>query len=75
MSTHSPLARIIALADDPMALIQQCEAYRLCFCAALERIHEDAVEIARLQRMIADMREERARYAREAFGAQGAESD
>jgi hypothetical protein len=58
----------IALADDPAALVAQCEAYRLCFNAALNALHDAQIENARLARMVTDMREERDRYAREAFG-------
>lgn len=62
------LARFAALADDPVQLVQQCEAYRLCFQAALEKLAESHAEIARLERMVCEMRDERARFAREAFG-------
>lgn len=39
---------------------------------ALSELHAAHVEIDRQRRMIADMREERERIAREAFGPQGA---
>ncbi len=62
------LARFAALADDPVALVQQCEAYRLCFNAALEALHEATVENARLQRQLEELRAERRRIAADAFG-------
>ena len=50
------LARFAALADDPVRLVQQCEALRLCFNAALDALTEAHATIANQQRMIQEMR-------------------
>lgn len=45
----------------------QCRTYRAMAFAALDQLHEAQQTIARQQRQIAEMREERERYARSIF--------
>lgn len=65
------------LADYDAALLRtaaQRDAYRQALCAALDKLSEAHAEIERQRRMIAEMREERERYARSIF-TQSVESD